>query len=388
MLAAARAQAAGAAALPFMALVLATTLLSFGATLTQTIRSGQVTGSWDTVGADVQVRTEADPDGAATARLLGAADGVEVATAARVDDLVQIFGARDKVRVRVLAVDPVAYQRLLATTPPADAPQLAKLTDAQTQGTPVPALVSLELLGEQGPLSLLWQGHTIPIASVGVAPHPASALSPSASADQVQETVVVNSQALALAAGEPVEANTFWVTGMGADTAVASLPAWAEAATVTSRAQWLAARSTEPLTAGLILLVASSIVLLLSFAVITVVLAASASAPDRAKTQATLRVLGLRPRATTAVALGELAPAVMVACLSGLILGASLAATLVGPLALRLVTGQASTPALVLSWWALAVLVLLAGTVAIVVAVESSTRRRERLGQVLRVGSD
>ncbi|MGV8966293.1 MAG: ABC transporter permease [Cellulomonas sp.] len=387
LLAAARAQAAGAAALPFVALVLATTLLSFGATLTQTIRSGQVTGSWDTVGADVQVRTEADPDGAATAHSLLSAGGVQLATAARVDDLVQIFGARDQVRVRVLAVDPAAYQQLLATTPPADAPQLAKLTGTPTPGAPVPALVSLDLLGEHGPLSLLWQGHTIPITAVGVAPQPASALSASASADQLQDTVVVSSPALALAAGEPVEANTFWITGAGADAAVASLPAWTEAATVTSRAQWLAARSTEPLTSGLILLVASSIVLLLAFAVITVVLAASASAPGRATTQATLRVLGLRLRATTAVALGELAPSVLVACVSGLILGASLAAALIRPLALRLVTGQASTPALVLPWWALAVLALLAGTVAVVVAVESSTRRRERLGQVLRVGS-
>ncbi|QTE30970.1 ABC transporter permease [Pengzhenrongella sicca] len=388
LIAAARAQAAGAAALPFVALVLATTLLSFGATLTQTIRSGQVTGSWDTVGADVQVRTGSDPDLAATARVLAAADGVDLATALRVDDLVQLVGARSQDRVRVVAVDAAAYERLLATTPLADAPQLARLAGEPGAETddPVPALVSPGLAGEGGAMSVLWQEHTIPLAVVGATPEFASSLSPSASAGQVEDTVVVSAAALALAAGEPVEADTLWVTGAGADAAVAGATTWADS-TVTSRAQWLADRATEPLTSGLILLVASSIALLLAFAVVTVVLAASASAPERASTQATLRVLGLRLRAAASVALGELAPAVLVACLSGLALGAGLASVLIGPLTLRLVTGQAAEPALVLPWWVLAALVLLAGTVALVVAVESSARRRERLGQVLRVGS-
>ena len=68
-------------------------------------------------------------------------------------------------------------------------------------------------------------------------------------------------------------------------------------------------------------------------------------------------------------------------------LGVLLAASLVGPLALNLVTGQAATPALIVPWWAFAPLAVLAGAAALVVAVESSVRRRERLGQVLRVGS-
>jgi putative ABC transport system permease protein len=37
------------------------------------------------------------------------------------------------------------------------------------------------------------------------------------------------------------------------------------------------------------------------------------------------------------------------------------------------------------AWWAVAPVALLAVTVLVVVAVESSARRRERLGQVLRV---
>jgi putative ABC transport system permease protein len=69
----------------------------------------------------------------------------------------------------------------------------------------------------------------------------------------------------------------------------------------------------------------------------------------------------------------------------GVLLGAALVGGLVGPLALRLVTGQATDPAVVLPWWAVSPVGILGAVVLLVVAVESSTRRRERLGQVLRV---
>jgi putative ABC transport system permease protein len=42
---------------------------------------------------------------------------------------------------------------------------------------------------------------------------------------------------------------------------------------------------------------------------------------------------------------------------------------------------------LVVPWWALAVIVPLAISVAAVVAGESALRRRERLGEVLRMGA-
>ena len=71
--------------------------------------------------------------------------------------------------------------------------------------------------------------------------------------------------------------------------------------------------------------------------------------------------------------------------MGGVLLGVVLVGALVAPLALRLVTGQASDPGVVLPWWAVVPVGLLAATVLVVVAVESSARRRERLGQVLRV---
>ena len=71
--------------------------------------------------------------------------------------------------------------------------------------------------------------------------------------------------------------------------------------------------------------------------------------------------------------------------MGGVLLGVVLVGGLVAPLALRLVTGQAADPGVVLPWWAVLPVGLLGAAVLLVVAVESSTRRRERLGQVLRV---
>ncbi len=96
-------------------------------------------------------------------------------------------------------------------------------------------------------------------------------------------------------------------------------------------------------------------------------------------------MLGLRGRGTARVAAGELLPPTLVAAAGGVLLGVLLVGVLVAPLALRLVTGQANDPGVVLPWWAIVPVGLVTVTVLVVVAIESSARRRERLGQVLRV---
>ena len=66
-------------------------------------------------------------------------------------------------------------------------------------------------------------------------------------------------------------------------------------------------------------------------------------------------------------------------------LAALLTGAIVAPLALRQVTGQSADPGVVLPWWATMPVVLLAVSVLVVVAVESSVRRHDSLGQALRV---
>lgn len=146
--------------------------------------------------------------------------------------------------------------------------------------------------------------------------------------------------------------------------------------------------ATGPLATGLRDLARVSTVVLLGFAVLGVVLGAAASGPDRGQTLARLRTLGLRPRETRQVAVGELLPPVLAGAVGGIAVGVVLAYASVGLLGLRVLTGGRTDPSLVLPPLVFVPPALLAAVVAAVVAVESAARRRERLGLVLRAGGD
>lgn len=401
LLAMARARSTGAV-LPFVALVVLTTLVALCAALAGTARAGQEDGAWDAVGADVVVRTTSpDPAVEQVAEALVAADGVDTVAVGRVQDDAQLFGVPRTGTVRVLAVDPLTYGDLLARTPAGPAPQLVALADASAAtraGTGVralPALVTAPL--RDADAALRWGDVTIDLEPVGETPP-----LPAQQADDVP-TVVVDRAALTAVAGAladareqrsgsrpaggtsaVADADTVWAVGPGAATAARAAAADVGAHDL-SRAQWLDERRSDPLTSGLVGLVVLVALVCAALAATVVVLDAAASAPGRARSLASARVLGLRGRAAARVAAGELLPPTLVGAAGGVLLGVLLVGTLVGPLAFRLVTGQSQDPAVEPAWWVVAPVVLLVVTVLVVVAVESSTRRRERLGQVLRV---
>jgi putative ABC transport system permease protein len=140
------------------------------------------------------------------------------------------------------------------------------------------------------------------------------------------------------------------------------------------------------LAAGLLHLSYASAVVLLLLGMLGVALGAALSAPGRNQTLARLRTLGLRPSEARRVAAAELLPPVVVGAIGGLALGVLLAHASLGLLTLRLLTGQITNPVLVVPWVIVVPVLLLVAAVAFVVEVESSQGRRERLGQVLRVG--
>ncbi|MEZ0448048.1 FtsX-like permease family protein [Cellulomonas sp. ICMP 17802] len=404
LLAAARARSTGAV-LPFVALVVVTTLAALCAALASTARAGQVDGSWDAVGADVVVRTTLrDAALQDLAVGLASADGVDAVAVGRVRAQSQLFGVRGVDAVRVLAVDPEAFGELLARTPFGLDAGLAALADAsvatasRTAPGPLPALVPPGLLGSRPSLS--WGGVTVDLEPVGEVPAlptqqaDGQAAGPTVVVDRAALTAVVEAVSTARAeqtGSAPAvtdravaDPDTVWAVGPQA-AAAARAVAPTIGAHVLGRAEWLAERRSDPLAGGLLTLVVLVAALCAGFAAIVVVLDAAASAPGRARSLATARVLGLRGRDTARVAAGELLPPTLVAGLGGVLLGAALVGALAVPLALRLVTGQAADPGVVVPWWVLAPVGLLAATVLVVVAVESSARRRERLGQVLRV---
>ncbi len=373
-LAAARARTTGRDALPFVALTATVCLAALAGAVVATVESGEQAASWTSVGADAVVRTAPDPAIADVATVVAGAPGVVGAVPVRTAEGAELFGGWGGRVVRVVALRAAEYRSMLRDTPLRDDPGIHALADAAAGDRPA-VLVTDDLSSSSKPLSLLWDGGRVDVVAVGRAPERIAG---------TQATIVVDLDAIS-AAGVPVVPDELWAVGPGAAAAVADEPVLAGAAVVT-RDGWLAAHRADPLTAGVVRLAASAALLLVVLAALVVVLGATTSAPARGRTLATVRTLGVDGRSARWISLGEQLPALLLATLGGTAAGVLLARAVMRPLALRLVTGQMSDPGAVVPWWvgapALAILV----TALAVVAVESSLRRRERLGEVLRVG--
>lgn len=375
---AAQAATTAGRALPLLVLVSTTALASFALILGTTVTRGLGDGAWSTVGADARLDVGADAAAAtpALAERIAAAPGVEQVVVAQVTDSARLFSESTLLTPRLVIVDTAAFQRLLATTALPDAPALARLTAPGPGPGDVPALVRsgdgalrtgtrLQLPRDRAP--------AIRLAAVGTAP----------SVGGVADVVIVDAAALA-DAGLPAVPNTVWVTGPGAAQAVSNSGV---AADVVLRADVLRAQRVAPLTAGLLRLAWTTAAVLLALGLLGLTLAAAAGASERWQTLTRLRTLGLRPRDARWVAAGEVLPPVVVAAVCGPLLATLLAHLTLGPLDLRLLTGQGTDPAAVLPWWLLALVgVVLLAAATTVVPVESALRRRDRLSEVLRAG--
>jgi putative ABC transport system permease protein len=373
---AARAAATSARVLPPLVLTACAALACFALTVHATADRGVVDGAWRTVGADARldVAPDAVAETPAIARRIAAAPGVGQVVTAQVTDRARIFADDRAVSPRLVIVATADLQRLLASTPLPDAPALALLASAGPGD--IPALVRssdgslrpgmrLQLPRKDAP--------NIGLIAVGTAPVVGDA----------DDVVLVDAKAIA-AAGVTVAPNTVWVTGPGVAGAVA---ASATTADVVLLADVQRDRRSAPLAAGLLWLAWVSAVTLLALGLLGLALAAAATAPDRWQTLTRLRTIGLRHRDARRVAAAELLPPVLLAAVAGPLLGGLLAWLTLGPLALALVTGQATEPTLVLPWWEFGLVIVALGTaLAVAVPVESALRRRRRLSEVLRAG--
>ncbi|MFI6781118.1 FtsX-like permease family protein [Micromonospora sp. NPDC050276] len=375
---AAQAATTAGRALPLLVLVSTTALASFALILGPTVTRGLTDGAWSTVGADARldVGTEAAAATPALAERIAAAPGVEQVVVAQVTASAPVFTESTLLTPRLVIVDTDAFQRLLATTPLPDAPALSRLTAPGPGPGDVPALVRSSDGGLRTGMRLKLPRDDAPairLAAVGTAP----------SVGGTNDVVIVDATALA-DAGPPTAPNTVWVTGPGAARAVSNSGVPAD---VVLRADVLRAQRVAPLTAGLLRLAWAAAAVLLALGLLGLTLAAAAGASERWQTLTRLRTLGLRPRDARWVAAGEVLPPVVVAAVCGPLLGALLARLTLGPLDLRLLTGQAADPAAVLPWWLLGLVsVALLVAAATVVPVESALRRRDRLSEVLRAG--
>jgi putative ABC transport system permease protein len=373
---AARAAATAARVLPPLVLTASAALACFALTVHATADRGLADGAWRTVGADARLdlAPTAAADTAGLARRVAAAPDVRQVVTAQVTDRARVIADGRAIAPRLVVVAAADLQRLLAATPLPDAPALARL--AAPEAGDIPALVRSND-GSLRPGMRLelprTEGRNIHLVAVGTAP----------AVGDAEDIVVVDAATIA-AAGVPMTPNTVWVTGPGAAQAVANS---GTAGTVVLRTDVQRDRRSAPLAAGLLWLAWVSAATLLSLGLLGLAVGAATSAPERWQTLTRLRTLGLRPRDGRWISAAELLPPVLLATVAGPLLGALLARLTLGPLALALITGQASEPTLVVPWWEFAVVIAaLAAAFAVVVPVESALRRRRRVSDVLRAG--
>ncbi|GAA2906500.1 hypothetical protein Acy02nite_74940 [Actinoplanes cyaneus] len=368
---AARAAVVSSRALPVLALVTAGGLASFALTVTSTTDRGLTDGAWRSVGADarLQVANEGLAKVPAMVKQIAGSPGVHHAVAGQVQDQAPVVVGDTSRPARLVIVDSAAYRELLADTP---LPQLPELPGAS--GPAVPALVRYAD-GDVHPgdqLRLSRKGApALTFTAVGTAPP----------VDGAQDVVLVDAAAMT-ATGYTVEPDTVWITGPGAAAASAGRDAL-----VTLRQPLEDSRRSAALVTGLIRLAWATAGTLLALGLLGFALGAAAGAPARWQTLSRLRTLGLRTGEARRVAAGELLPLALVAAVVGPLLGVLFARVTLGPLALRLLTGQSENPVLVLPWLMIGVVgVLFLVMVVVVVSAEAAARRRRRLSEVLRVG--
>jgi len=394
LLGAARAENA-IATLPLLALTLAATLSIGGSVLIATVNDGQVTASWQRIGADVRIEATVS-----AARIAGLASRTGVSNVASVH-VAQDVLARTRATPEsptLLAVDR-GFGSLVSQLPAgamggSNVASLRKLDSSNPVAGALPVIVDAQLdkLLASSNFSIYYgvsnlELHVVGVTSVepnGYLPGPFIYVDRAALAKRIEKLntagTLPQSQITALTA--PNEA---LIMGPGALQAAGSLGVAASA--IHARATWLTSRQELALVTGTqqTMLLATIAVALL--AAIALVATALAGARDRGRFLSVLRTLGLRAGFGWWLALADLLPIALAAILGGIVAGVGILAVLEPALGLRVLAGGLSNPAPVvppdrLVELAIATVLLL----GVAVLAEVAAHRRDRLSEVLRVG--
>ena len=156
---------------------------------------------------------------------------------------------------------------------------------------------------------------------------------------------------------------------------------------VTERAAWLEQLRESPLVRSVVALLAVAALVLALYAATALVLTSVATSPERGRTLSSLRTLGLDRGETWRITLGELAPLTTAGVLAGAVIGLGVPLVLGSALGLNQLTGEAgdTVVAVTAGPFLLAIGASLLA-LAVSVVVEAVVRRRENLGEDLRVG--
>lgn len=332
------ARTAPRAVLPSFALILALSAVGFGTMMRAAVARGEVTASWQHVGADAVVNATGSTAAVTPAALrsIGAVPGVQHVVAALLTSGRTAKGAT----LAVVSVNPQPFAALIAGTPlPAfPAPKLAMPGGSAVTGGPFPALATAAAAAELPPgparLDLGTRQVTINVtgAITGLPWVPGRAV------------VVLPMTALGHARAAP---NVIVVTGRNLDgrrlesVARGVLPG----AVVTLRSAVLEDHTTAPLPNGAYRALAMASGAAAGLIALVVIIALVLGAPSRGDTLARLAVMGLAPRQARWLVVTEVLPQIVLAAIGGLGCGATLIPLLAPAIDLSSLTGSpASVP--------------------------------------------
>lgn len=384
IVATARAGRTAGTRVPLLTLTIAIALVVFCGTTAVSVASGQGTAAEIVVGAEVRIDGELDP--AVVAGLRDAPGVTAVAGATVLSE--RTFGQSSGVKAQVMLVDSVDLAQILAAHDRAVDPGLTSL--GSPDGDSVPALISpsLRSTAELIAPAIMGAESFVSLEVVGSADNPPVLPTRSSTLSTAKGVVIVDREVFASVSGDEIPATTTWVDGPGAVAAVRDAGvAESRGITVTERADWLSTWRASPLNAGLLTLLVATGVILAGYAALGLVLTVVATSRERGRTLSALRTLGLDAQTARAMTFGELAPLALAAVLAGTTIGIAVPWVLMGALGLDLLTGHPAATSLQVTWVPIvgATAVVL-GSLAVAVWVESVVRRRDRLGEVLRVG--
>lgn len=377
LLGAVRAQRA-VAPLPLLALTLGAAVAVAGGLLVETVRTGQETASWERVGADVRIDATINR---ADAAALAEQPGVTAVGSAAVAGRVPFDVGTGSVPTTVVAVD-AGYADVLAASPEGprlDLGDLRALADLPADGAVLPVVSGPTLAARMDEsMTMYYRGTYVRTTAAGTTDHaPLGFLEP--------PFVFVDLDLIAERREEPAETTVTWVTGPGAEDAVATLSLPPES--VVSRAGWLAERRGLALHDGVEQMMVLAVVAGGLLCVVALTATVLAGARERGRALSMLRTLGMRPRLGWWLALAELAPVVLAAVVGGVTAGVAVVVLLAPALGLDVLAGglgipePAIAPTVIVGLAAAAV-----GLLVLAAAVEVLAHRRDRLSDVLRVG--
>jgi putative ABC transport system permease protein len=292
-------------ALPALALVLAVTVAAFAGMVRDAVTRGEINASWQTAGADVTVSDigPAGPIPAAAQREIARVPGVERSAVVWESS----WTAPDGTPVTGLAVDPVSYAALVASTRTWPAVDAGLLTGDQALASPQ----ALADFGGRGPVSLTADNGNPPVQVRVAGTLSGTPAFPAGGAFVLMPVSVVRGQV-------GLGPNIMLLTGGGINTAALAsvVQKTMPTADTTVRSEILAALTSAPLQQGTFLLFGLAIGVAAGLGLAVLLLELALGARDREATLARLATMGLGAGQRARLVLLEVLPALIAAAVA------------------------------------------------------------------------